>query len=251
MSRINSILSLAMSYIGTTEGSTAHKEIIRAYNRVKALDAYKMTVNDPWCAAFIVAIFAMCGFENLIPCYASCQQMIYCFLQMDRYYSNSDFSPKPGDIVFYNWDSNNKSDHVGLVTNNNGGALTVIEGNKSDKVAIRYISRDSSYIMGFARPDYEDAGYGANSVSYTDWFLSLGKYDSTTVKTLPLLKEGDKGVYVKILQLFLNVYGKAGLSIDGDFGNATKGAVKRWQKTVNLEQDGECGVQTWSSFIAK
>ena len=34
--------------------------------------------------------------------------------------------------------------------------------------------------------------------------------------------------------------------IDGQYGTATRDAVKLFQKDQNLERDGKCGKNTWS-----
>ena len=52
---------------------------------------------------------------------------------------------------------------------------------------------------------------------------------------------GDKGEKVRLLQLFLNWYGKYGLVIDGDFGEKTESAVKNYQAAEKLTVDGLFG----------
>lgn len=63
-------------------------------------------------------------------------------------------------------------------------------------------------------------------------------------KTMPLLKRGDKGRYVKALQLILG-----GLDVDGSFGQLTRQAVCIFQKEHKLESDGEVGQQTWTKIF--
>ena len=53
-----------------------------------------------------------------------------------------------------------------------------------------------------------------------------------------VLKKGDKGKQVKVLQLFLN------LKPDGDFGPKTEMAVKNWQRENGLKIDGIVGPKT-------
>ena len=54
-----------------------------------------------------------------------------------------------------------------------------------------------------------------------------------------LLKKGDKGENVKILQKALG-----GITIDGDFGAKTETAVKAFQKSKGLTADGIVGSAT-------
>lgn len=53
------------------------------------------------------------------------------------------------------------------------------------------------------------------------------------------------------LQKVLNTYQKAGLSVDGSYGNATKNAVKKFQKSVSLSADGNAGLDTMCMLIYK
>jgi N-acetylmuramoyl-L-alanine amidase len=65
--------------------------------------------------------------------------------------------------------------------------------------------------------------------------------------TLPTLKRGSKGEYVKSMQHLLNQYG-AELAVDGDFGPITQAAVKAFQALHHLTVDGICGPITWNAL---
>lgn len=247
MSGINSIIETAKSYLGTTEGSNNHKEIIDLYNRARYSDAYQMTMQDPWCCAFVVAVFEQCGMRDIIPCYAACDQMISVFTKWGRYYSRSVRSVRPGDIIFYDWTGDLSSDHVGIVVQNRFGDLSVIEGNKTDSVAYRNISINSPQILGFGVPNY-DASDGTSGSGGTN---STFNPDREYIKTLPVLMLGKKNVYVKILQIILNYYEKTSLDVDGEYGVLTKKEVADYQMKYSLESDGIVGVETWSHLLLK
>ncbi len=66
---------------------------------------------------------------------------------------------------------------------------------------------------------------------------------------LPELRFGARSGYVKSLQVLLNAYDNAGLSVDGYFGNGTKNAVLAYQKRRGLGADGVVGKQTWSQLL--
>ena len=89
MSLVDSIINTAKTYIGTTEGSNNHKEIIDLYNKGRYSDAYQMTMSDPWCCAFVVAMFVQCNASDIIPCYAACDQMIHTFKAWGRWKNRS------------------------------------------------------------------------------------------------------------------------------------------------------------------
>lgn len=73
---------------------------------------------------------------------------------------------------------------------------------------------------------------------------SKGKYKGEIPKST--LKKGSKGKNVKKLQKFLNWYGKYGLSVDGKFGNNTKKALKKFQKSEGLAQNGVYNKKTYT-----
>lgn len=61
----------------------------------------------------------------------------------------------------------------------------------------------------------------------------------------PVVKFGDRGRQVQILQALL------GVDPDGDFGQDTEAAVISLQAEAGIEVDGEAGTDTWSYAIAK
>lgn len=244
MSRIDSIIETARSYLGTTEGSAKHKEIIDLYNKARYSDAYQMTMNDPWCCAFVVAVFEKCGMADIIPGYAACDQMISIFTKWGRYYSRSVRSVRPGDIIFYNWNGDLSADHVGIVVQNRFGELSVIEGNKSDTVAYRSIGSMDSCVLGYGVPNYEATS--ESRIDSTSYDL-----DKEYIRTLPLLQYGKNNVYVKILQILLNYYYNANLEVDGEYGVQTKKVVADYQMSNLLEVDGIVGTETWSHLLLK
>ena len=244
MSRIDSIIETARSYLGTTEGSAKHKEIIDLYNKARYSDAYQMTMNDPWCCAFVVAVFEKCGMSDIIPGYAACDQMISIFTKWGRYYSRSVRSVRPGDIIFYNWNGDLSADHVGIVVQNRFGELSVIEGNKSDTVAYRSIGSMDSCVLGYGVPNYEATS--ESRIDSTSYDL-----DKEYIRTLPLLQFGKNNVYVKILQVLLNYYYDANLEVDGEYGVQTKKVVADYQMSNLLEVDGIVGTETWSHLLLK
>lgn len=76
------------------------------------------------------------------------------------------------------------------------------------------------------------------------------KYCTVTVM-LPVVEYGDKNDYVKLIQQRLVEHGySVGIwGIDGDFGNATKKAILRFQADHGLEQDAVCGQATYKALL--
>ena len=246
MTLVDSIINSAKSYLGTVEGSAAHSDIIDLYNRGRYSDAYQMTTYDPWCCAFVVAMFVENNAADIIPGYAYCDGMIQVFKQWGRWKPKG-ATVKKGDIIFYDWNGDGSSDHVGIVVQNQFGELRVIEGNKSDSVAYRSISTGASQIMGYGEPNY--GGSDGQSLGNQTQSPTISKYDKEYIKTLPLLSYGCKNIYVKVLQLLLNYYGGFNLEVDGDFGPKTKSAVADYQMKYSLEVDGVVGKETWTHLL--
>ena len=67
----------------------------------------------------------------------------------------SEYTPIPGDIIFYNWNSNSVIDHVGIVEKVENGYVYAIEGNVNYKnVARRKSKLTSPYIYAYGVPEY-------------------------------------------------------------------------------------------------
>ena len=66
----------------------------------------------------------------------------------------------------------------------------------------------------------------------------------------PSIQNGSLGQPVKAAQRFLNRrwYNSPGLTIDGAFGPKTEKAVKKFQQSMNLTQDGIVGTNTWAEM---
>ena len=77
--------------------------------------------------------------------------------------------------------------------------------------------------------------------------------NAVDVSSLPLLRKGSKGTYVKELQQLLisKGYSCGRYGADGDFGGDTYDAVIQYQADNGLEQDGIVGQQTWKSLKLK
>lgn len=72
--------------------------------------------------------------------------------------------------------------------------------------------------------------------------------------TMTVLKRGAKGEQVKTLQRLLKELGFKGsnskaLTVDGSFGANTEYAVKNFQKSKNIKQDGSVGEITWGKLL--
>ena len=252
----------AESWLGRKEADNSHMEIIDCYNRITPLPGgYRMKATDPWCAAFVSAVGQALGLTNVLLPECSCDRMIARYQGINRWEEADEAIPRPGDLIFYDWQDDGVgncrggSDHVGLVTQVDGDLFTVIEGNTSDAVGKRRIHADSRFIRGFARPDYASAAEEQPKVRTPETTAAKASENEAAAPnctvTLPQLRRGQKGDAVRALQLLLIARGyRCGpWGADGDFGDATYGAVYRFQRGRQLPADGIVGEKTWTALV--
>lgn len=156
------LVQTAEEWLGCKESDGSHEAIIDLYNSHTPLaQNYTVKYDDEWCATFVSATAIQCGFTDIIPTECGCQRQIGLFKELGVWEEADDYKPLPGDIIYYCWtdtstngDCTGWADHVGIVVGTAGDFIKVIEGNKSEEVAYRYISIDAPGIRGYAVPDY-------------------------------------------------------------------------------------------------
>ena len=260
------VCAQARAWLGRKEADGSHKEIIDLYNRCRLPGTYAMSYSDPWCAAFVSAVGMACGLRDLILPHVNCDGMIASYRLAGCWVEDDAYTPKPGDLIFYDWqdagtgDCRGEPDHVGIVVDVDGKLITVIEGNYSDAVKRRYIYEDGSTIRGYAVPDYARAAKadpGDTKADPGDTNVPVAPVTAEPARPveclikLPMLREGDKSEVVRAAQLLLIGRGfRCGwYGSDGDFGPATKDAVKRFQRDRGLDPDGIIGDKTWARLL--
>lgn len=155
------VVKTAEDYLGSKEADGSHQGIIDLYNSHEPLaEGYIVQYTDDWCATFGSAVAISCGLTDIIPTECGCQRQIKLFADLGRWEENDNYLPLPGDYIFYAWgeipfgDCTGWADHVGIVVGTFGPFIKVIEGNKDDSVAYRYILRGHPEIRGYGLPDY-------------------------------------------------------------------------------------------------
>ncbi len=160
-------------------------------------------------------------------------------------------SPKKGDVIFFK--NSQRICHTGIVYNVDGTYVYTIEGNTSGGSAVisngggcckKKYRLNNSRIAGYGRPNY---GGTKNTTVET----TTNKGGNTVTVTLSILKKGSKGKEVKTLQCLLIAcgYSCGSAGADGDFGNGTLTAVKKYQTAHKLTADGIVGKNTWNSIL--
>ena len=244
----NRVVSKAKSYLGCKESDGSHKKIVNLYNSHKPLArGYAIQYTDEWCATFVSAIGIALGYTDIMPTECSCSKMIELYKAKGRWEEKDTHVPSPGDIVMYDWQDTGKGDntghpdHVGFVVAMNGTAMTIIEGNKGEAVAYRSLHVNGRYIRGYCLPDYASK---ATKPKQADTAVA-----KTVSVNLPVLRNGASGEAVRTLQMLLNCNGYSSGITDGDFGPNTEAAVKAFQKSKGLTQDGIVGKATWTAIL--
>lgn len=104
-----------------------------------------------WCACFISWCSAQCGYidTGIMPKFSLCTDGVAWFKDRGRWQDGS-YMPGAGDIIFFDWDGDGESDHVGIVESVIEDRISTIEGNSGNEV------RRNSYPVG-SRKIY---GYG-------------------------------------------------------------------------------------------
>lgn len=155
------VVQQAQTYLGCNEADGSHQAILDIYNSHTPL-AMDYTVNptDSWCATFVSCVAIDCGITDILPTECGCQRQISLFQDLGQWEESDSAIPAPGDIIYYDWedkwlgDCTGWSDHVGIVVGIKWPFAKIIEGNKDDRVAYRYILLNGPWIRGYGMPDY-------------------------------------------------------------------------------------------------
>ena len=115
-----------------------------------------------------------------------------------------------------------------------------------NNIEVRYsIAVQCSQEVHDEMPDYpDDDGEGCDD----DWCPIEGVTDSCEV-TVRVLRRGDLGRDVLIMQTGLNDMGDNCGNADGDFGQRTEAAVKEFQRNSNLPENGVFGQAEWQVMM--
>ncbi|NMB00466.1 MAG: CHAP domain-containing protein [Firmicutes bacterium] len=108
-----------------------------------------------WCACFVSWCADQCGYiENgLVPKFAGCVDGANWFKSNGKW-QNRTYEPKAGDIIFFDWEGDGTTDHVGIVEKCENGTVYTVEGNSGDACKQRQYAVGSSNIYGYGIPAY-------------------------------------------------------------------------------------------------
>lgn len=123
-----------------------------------------------YCAAFVSWVGEKNGQidSGNIPMFAWVTAGVNFYKDKGWFKYNKDYNPKPGDVIFFNWNNaNDLIDHVAFVEKYENGYVYTIEGNvggsssmsRSEKAKVRKVvqkkyKKNSPHLYGYGVPDY-------------------------------------------------------------------------------------------------
>lgn len=109
-----------------------------------------------WCACFVSWCANQCGYidSGIIPKFAACQNEGIVWFKTCGLWQENGYIPKAGEIIFFDWENDGHSDHVGIVEKVENGQVYTIEGNSNDSCAERHYDINSNVIVGYGTPMY-------------------------------------------------------------------------------------------------
>ncbi len=108
-----------------------------------------------WCACFVSWCANECGYieSGVIPKFAGCVLGSQWFKDRGQWQDGS-FEPSAGQIIFFDWEGDGETDHVGIVEKCENGIVYTVEGNSGDACRQKQYSVGSSVIYGYGIPAY-------------------------------------------------------------------------------------------------
>ena len=131
------IVSVAMGQLGNSGGQ-------------KFWSWYGFDSRVEWCACFVSWCADKSGLiaSGNVPKFSLCSDGVSWFQGQNKWQSGGT-TPTAGMIIFFDWDHDGNSDHVGIVEKCEGGRVYTVEGNSSDQVRQRNYAVDYASIMGY------------------------------------------------------------------------------------------------------
>lgn len=102
-----------------------------------------------WCACFVSWCANQSGQLGItIPKFSAVIDGIKWYKD-NNLWGNKNYMPNSGDLIFFDWQNDDKADHVGIVEKIEGNNIHTIEGNSKDECRERVYSKSSKYIYGY------------------------------------------------------------------------------------------------------
>lgn len=111
---------------------------------------YGFSAHVDWCAVFVSWCADQAGLldDGSMPKFAVCDDGIRWFIERGRWF-NRNISPELGMVIFFDWDQDGRSDHVGIVEKCEDGMIYTLEGNSGDVCIKKWYAVGDKVIMGY------------------------------------------------------------------------------------------------------
>lgn len=171
MTQKDKILAIAAKEVGYKQNANGSNKFGLWYGMDKVA----------WCAIFLSWCAAQAGImADVIPRFSYVPNGVDFFKKQGRFKAAKGYTPKPGDIVFYDFNGNGTADHVGIVISYANGKVNAIEGNTSaasqtNGGAVERKQRSAvSGVLGYGLPKYEEEDMEIKTVKVKS--LDTGNY---------------------------------------------------------------------------
>ena len=183
-------VSVMQGWVGLSKADLSHLPIIDIYNSQYELPrGYAVQPWDDYCATAVSAVFVRLDICDIAPTECSVQKLIEAFQAIGRWVEDDSFTPRPGDLLCYDWNDDGKgdcigwADHVGMVEAVDGDTIYMIEGNMAGGVVGRKpMAVNARYIRGYCCPDYESKDIGHDPIQ--DEIDALPDWSRPTIQKL-------------------------------------------------------------------
>ena len=108
-----------------------------------------------WCACFVSWCADQCGYieSGIIPKFAGCVDGANWF-KGNGQWQDRNYEPQAGNMIFFDWEGDGETDHVGIVEKCENGVVYTVEGNSGDACRQNQYTVGSSSIYGYGVPAY-------------------------------------------------------------------------------------------------
>ena len=136
------IVSVALTQLGNEGGQ-------------KFWSWYGFDSREEWCACFVSWCADQAGLiqKEVVPKFSVCTDGVALF-QAKRKWQGGGSVPTPGSLIFFDWNQDGASDHVGIVESCDGTTVHTIEGNSGDAVKQNSYTVNSQSILGYGLVTY-------------------------------------------------------------------------------------------------
>ena len=176
------IVNVALSQVGYREGNSLSE--LHGENKSGALDYNEYSywwdgvANRGWCAAFVTWCARQAGiFTDVLKGTLAANPVAFDLTLVPK----AQHEPRLGDLIFFDWDYDGSSDHVGLVITATNSDVLVVHGNYAEFVTVTTFKRVSNDVLGYGRPDYASSGYVGLPINFfpafnTHYIYQDGEY---------------------------------------------------------------------------